>query len=214
MTRHDGQRGNTAAFPAPPDETTGGWAALARRIALGDAAAEAELAEQFHGRAYALALARLKRKDLAQDLAQDTIMTVLQALRTGQLREFDKLPAFVLGTARNLINNDRRKRGRDSAPMDDAVDPPADGDPLQTVIAGEERHLIRAALGRVSAVDRRILVLTLVEGMHPREIAPIVGLPVAMVRTHKSRAIRMIASEVDQLTRIPGSEHIPTGEED
>ena len=207
-----GERQDTAAVREPPDDTTGQSTSLARRIAQGDAAAEAELAERFHGRVRALALARLHNADAALDLAQDPMATVLQALRAGHLREADKLPAFVLGTARNLISNYRRKRDRGAVPMDDASirDPPADGDPAQAALAGEERELIRAALGRLGVTDRRILLLTLVEDLHPREIASIVGLSAQAVRTHKSRAIKAIADEIDRLTRIAGPEHIPT----
>jgi len=40
----------------------------------------------------------------------------------------------------------------------------------------------------LNALDRRILLLTLIEGMNPRDIAPIVGLKADVVRTRKARA--------------------------
>lgn len=214
MTPHDGRGEHPAAASEPLDDTTTEWADVARRIARGDSAAETLLAERFRGRAYALALAHLKRVDIAEDLAQDTILAVVRALRAGQLREVDKLPAFVLGTARNLINNRLRKRGHSQMPAGDEVDSPADGDPTEAAIAREQQDLIRAALRRVNALDRRILLLTLVEAMHPREIAPIVGLSAEAVRTRKSRAIQAVADEVDRLTRIPRPGHMATGEKD
>ena len=42
---------------------------------------------------------------------------------------------------------------------------------------------------------------TLVEGMKPREIAPRVGLSPELVRTRKSRAVRVLVERVEALSR-------------
>jgi len=65
----------------------------------------------------------------------------------------------------------------------------------------EQRRMVREALGRIDPRDRVILLLTLVEGMNPREIAPRVGLSPENVRTRKMRAIRQIAEELHKVSR-------------
>src|SRR4051812_46283252 len=78
---------------------------LVERIRQGDSAAEGELAAIFRQRIFVAAVARVRDREIARDLTQETLMAVIKSLRAGQLREADKLPAFIQGTARNLINN-------------------------------------------------------------------------------------------------------------
>ncbi len=69
-------------------------------------------------------------------------------------------------------------------------------------------QLIRESLGRLNALDRRILLLTLVEGLTPSEIAPIVGLTPKAVRSHKSRAVDAVAAEIETRGRKGRPDHI------
>jgi RNA polymerase sigma-70 factor (ECF subfamily) len=201
-------RHGTSAVGEPAEDETAPWAALGRRIARGDAAAEAELAECFHARVRVLATARLDGSDTAQDIAQETIVAVLKALRAGQVRELEKLPAFVLGTATNLINNHRRQRARSREAADAPPDPPGPGNPSLTILAAERDALVRKSIGRLSAVDQRILLLTLVDGLTPREIAPLVGLTPKTVRNRKSRAVDAVAADIQAHGRIRRESHI------
>jgi RNA polymerase sigma-70 factor (ECF subfamily) len=202
-------RGKPAAIPyGPPEDRAAFWAGLARRIMARDAEAEAEFAAHFYLRVRSLATARLHGSDAALDIAQETIVAVLQALRAGQLGDLEKLPAFVLGTATNLINNHHRKQARSREVGGDPPDLPGGVDPSQAVLAAEQDALIREALGRLNALDQRILLLTLVEGLNPREIAPIVGLTPKAVRSHKSRAVEAVADEIESRGRTRRRDHI------
>ena len=88
------------------------WKGIVRGILQGDDVAEQELVRHFHARVRVMAESRMHGSDAAQDIAQETMMAVLAAVRAGKLREAEKLPAFVLGTARNLVNNLCRKEAR------------------------------------------------------------------------------------------------------
>lgn len=186
------------------------WASLARRIAAGDAEAEAELAAVFYPRVRLFASVRLGGADTASDIAQDTILAVLQALRQGRLQNPITLPAFVLGTAHHLVSNHHRTVARSLEVLDDPPALPAEVDQDWAYFEGERRAAVRRALGRLNAIDRRILLLTLVEGLKPREIAPVVGLSAEVVRTRKARAVRAVAEEVERLTRKPPPRHLPS----
>ena len=74
-------------------------------------------------------------------------------------------------------------------------DPPnhvADYD-LESATAEQELSLVlRASFQALTAIDRRILLLTLAHGLNPRDIAPIVGLSAGAVRARKSRAVRAV----------------------
>jgi RNA polymerase sigma factor (sigma-70 family) len=185
------------------------WVSLARRIEQGDREAETELARQFYVRVRPMASVQLRWSDAAVDIAQETIVQALEALRAGRLREPEKLPAFVLGIARNLINNHKRKEAQSREVLERPPARPVDADPALARLDEQQRALVRAALARLVPVDRQILLLTLVEDRTPREIAPIVGLTPEVVRTRKSRAIKALAAEVEAVTRMPRPDHVP-----
>ena len=66
-------------------------------------------------------MARTRDGELARDLAQDALIALLQALRQGQLRDHERLPAFAHGIGRNIVNNFFRTRQREpqSTPLVD-----------------------------------------------------------------------------------------------
>ena len=188
------------------------WPSLVRRIERGDGTAETELAREFHQRVLTAASVRLNGSDAAEDIAQETLAAVLQALRAGALREPEKLPGFVLGIARNLINNHCRLEARRRGVVADVDELPERAAPADAeggaAFDEERRALVRQALAHLKPVDRRIVMLTLVEGMSPREIAPVVGLEPDLVRTRKTRAVRAIGRAIEKLTRKGRSDHL------
>lgn len=181
--------------------TPGDLSHVAERIRDGDPAAEDELVRQFSDRVRVFVAMRTRDREVARDLGQEVMMTVLTALRRGQLREADRLGAFVYGTARNVVNNflrtDRRNRPE---PLDPRL-AATTADPADEFEAGQRQNLVRRALARLHRADRRILLMTLVDGLKPGEIASRLGLTAEVVRARKSRAVRKIVERVEVLSR-------------
>jgi RNA polymerase sigma-70 factor (ECF subfamily) len=173
---------------------------LVDRVRQGDSVAEEVIVLRFDRRIRALAVNRTRDREVARDLAQETLIQVLSALRGGQLRDAEKLGAFIFGIARNVINNYLRSRGRQ--PVEEPIDD------LQ--IAGDEEDseladrmaMVRRALQRLDATDRRIMSMTLLEGWKPGEIAATLGLSVDVVRARKSRALKKVTDRVHRWLRI------------
>jgi RNA polymerase sigma-70 factor (ECF subfamily) len=173
---------------------------LAERIRSREPAAEEELVRQFSDRVRVLAVARTRDHEAARDLTQEVMLAVVLALRNGQLREAERLAAFVYGTARNLINNYLRSRGR--MPKEESIDTALDVASAPGPVENDERvALVRRAVRALHSTDRKILLLTLVEGLTPGEIAARLGLTSEVVRARKSRAVRKIAERVKRLSR-------------
>jgi RNA polymerase sigma factor (sigma-70 family) len=169
-------------------------------IASGSGPAEAAVVEFFAPRVRAMLRARLRQPDAVQDLTQETLVAVLVALRKGQLREADRLPAFVHGVARNLANNYLRGEVRRAeAPLDDEVVRRLAG----TAPVEEEarRALVARGLEAIAPTDREVLQLTLVDGLHPREIAQRLSLTSDVVRQRKARALKRLLAVVDPAGR-------------
>jgi RNA polymerase sigma factor (sigma-70 family) len=177
------------------------WVDLAGRVRRGDPSAEEELSRCFYPRIMAMAMVRLRDPEAAREIAQETLLAVVVALREGKLREPEKLPAFVSGTARNLVNGHLRslREGPKTVPLDPET--PSYLNLETEAELAEQRRRVRAALERVAPADRVILLCTLVDGMNPREIAFRVGLSVENVRARKMRAIRRVMEELRKVSR-------------
>jgi RNA polymerase sigma-70 factor (ECF subfamily) len=166
-------------------------ASLVARIRNGHEDAEARLVELF-SRPVRL-MVRVRGRSLEdEDVTQEVLMTAITAVRRGQLREAERLGAFVAGIARNVINNRLRSaRGPAFEPLtghEDAV--VAD---LRHEMAVRERlEMVRQALGGLAAQDRRILQMSLIDGLRASQIAEQLGVTEETVRARKSRALRRL----------------------
>jgi RNA polymerase sigma-70 factor (ECF subfamily) len=181
---------------------------LVSRIAAGDPQAESELVEHFAPRVRAMALVRTRDPDLAKDLMQETLLAVLQAFRKGQVRDSDRVAGFVCGVARNVINNhQRRSLKHPESSLDDetaiaatARDDDHDGQ--------ERRRLMARALGTLSPTDRQVLLLTLVDGLKPGQIAQKIGVSADVARTRKSRALKRILEVLEAQSQNAAADHL------
>jgi len=179
---------------------------LAERIGGGDPKAEEELAKRYGRAVFAIAAARLRDPEAAQDLAQEIVLAVLVALRAGKLRDADRLTAFVHATARNRINthiaNLQKERNRPPLP-----DSPPVVTPEERFEQSQRRALVRRALGRLNPQDRKILLLTLLDGLKPGEIAARIDISPERLRKRKSRALERVRQAVFEMSRTTGGEY-------
>jgi RNA polymerase sigma factor (sigma-70 family) len=181
----------------------GDLARVAERIRNGDGAAEEELVRQFNDRVRVFVSARTRDRELARDLGQEVMIHVLTGLRRGQLRDPERVGAFVYGIARNVVNNHFRTN-RDDRASEIAEELPAGTlSPAEEFEAGQRRTLVRRALRQLDRGDCRILLMTLVDGLKPGEIADRLGLTSEVVRARKSRALKRVVERVQELSRKP-----------
>lgn len=133
---------------------------LVRRIAAGEAAAEAEMVERY-SRGLTFMLRRMTgRPDLADDLHQETFRVVLERLRDRGLEDPGRLSGFLHRTARNLFLGDYRKQARRRMEALEESQPPPDPSPgqLDRAVLDEEAALVRRLLTELEPErDRRIL---------------------------------------------------------
>lgn len=176
-----------------PDLTEECQVSLAERVVAGDRDAENELVHLFSPRIFAMLCARTRDREASRDLLHDVLITVLGAVRNGQLRDPAKLASFVHGIARHLAQNHLRSRDTREQPMTEEPAAESAGDILE---ASERRDLIRQALGELDATDQDILIRTLVNGEKPGFIARALGLKSEVVRQRKSRATKRVAEFV------------------
>lgn len=183
---------------------------LAAAIASGDGEAERIFVLRYLAPVRTMLLARSRNPDLAADLQQDVMIEALCALRRRQLRDPSRLSAFVLGIARNVLNNHLRSSRRM-----EPLELPDDLPDLRLAAEEQERQdwqdRALRALAALDRVDRAILRMTLVDGMKPGAIAEHLRLNPEVVRQRKLRATRKVMEMVRIESQNPGSSHMPAG---
>lgn len=150
-----------AALVTRPLEVDPAIVELVGQIAAGDTAAEARLVE-LHQRGLRYMLLRLTGDpSTTDDLFQETFRIVLEKLRSGKLREPEKLAGFVRGIARNLwLAANRKQRRRGEGEGLDEAGPLPDPTPSseQRIQLREDRQRVHDLLAELkSARDREVL---------------------------------------------------------
>jgi RNA polymerase sigma-70 factor (ECF subfamily) len=162
---------------------------LARRVAARDGGApeaEAELCRRLGRRVRLYGLRHLRDAAAADDLVQDVLVLTLERLRSGRVREPDRLASFVLGACRLAVWNHRRGRRRREALLDRFSGVfPHQAEPDSVLL---DRSRLRDCLARLAERERSVLVLTFYAEEPSGAIAARVGLSPDNVRTVRHRA--------------------------
>jgi RNA polymerase sigma-70 factor (ECF subfamily) len=169
-------------------ESDGG---IARRVAEGadDAAlCEAELCRRFLNRARLYGLKHL-RFDVteAEDLAQQVMMVLLEALRSGKVEDFERVDRFMLGTCRNVAHSMRRRKARvEETRRQLTVELAGASTPPWDLV---ESRRVEECLAALPARESRLLFLLFQEGATASEAAESLGTTPGNVRVIHHRAI-------------------------
>lgn len=185
-------------------------ARLIRAIAQGDHDAEQEFAERYMAPVRAMLMARLRDPDLAGDLKQDVMIEALCALRRGQVQDPEKLSQFVLGIARNCLNNYFRTSRRVTA-VELPEELPDLSDNAGRREQMEQEQCALRAIESLDQIDRVILQMTLVDGLKPGAIADQLRLNPDVVRQRKLRATRRVTEFIRRESQKPFTSHIHAG---
>ena len=141
---------------------------------------------EFSSRIYYIALRKLRSKTAAEDVRNETLLRVIQALRAGTLRTPDALPAFVLGIARNVVLEELRKQNR----TDELGDRDFAGEIPEEPADPAVKRAIESTMDRLKPREKDILRLTYFDELSKEEISERLGILPDRVRLVKSRALK------------------------
>ncbi|HEU0015836.1 MAG TPA: RNA polymerase sigma factor [Longimicrobium sp.] len=167
-------------------------AALVARALAGDADAFEALLRRHHRAAYAVALAFTREPADADDVCQDAFVRAYE--RLADCREPERFAAWLAQIVRNRARNRLAYlRLRRALPLADVEHRPGGGaSPAADAERWELRRALLAALGKLPAVQREVVLLHDLEGWKHAEIAALVGCSEVMSRRHLSDARRVL----------------------
>ena len=152
--------------------------------------AEAELFRRMAPRVRLYGLRHLRDEQAADDLTQQVLITTLEALRAGRLREPEKLTSFVLGTCRMTVLDLRRGAQRKERLLEQF------GADLLAGARPSMPHLDHERLTRcvqnLKERERAVVVMTFYDEQTGSDVAGFLGVSEANVRVIRHRAIHQL----------------------
>jgi RNA polymerase sigma-70 factor, ECF subfamily len=165
-------------------------AALARRIASGDAAAEAELCRRVLPRVRAWGLKHLRDEAAAVDLAQHVVITLLEALRADRVEQIDRVGAFLVGICKRTLLSWRSSERLRSDLL--ARFGPALAEANEIHDTAIDRVKLKTCFDRLVPRARTVLALSFFAERSAEEIAAELSTSLGNVRVLRHRAIEQL----------------------
>lgn len=180
-------------------------AAIARGLKNQDPELLDHLIELYQHRLMRYLLFLTGKREVAEDLFQETWMRVL--LRGGQYNGKARFDTWLFTIARNLVIDLSRKRTMSS--LDEMSDAAEDGrafeiatdgpSPLEQFQIREDRAEVAEVLLKLDANYREVLVLRFHEEMSLEEIASVTRAPLSTVKSRLYRGLAALKPEIQHL---------------
>ncbi|MDR6320757.1 RNA polymerase sigma factor [Actinoplanes couchii] len=152
----------------------------------------------------AYALRRVDQPDDASDVVAETFLVAWR--RSRELPPEEEIRLWLYGVARRVLANHHRggtRRQRLGERLRQRLSAVVSRDPGGEV---PQRLAVRAALARLDETDRELMMLTIWEGLQPREVAEVLRMTPGAVRTRLSRARAKLRELVGDDPGSPGHE--------
>jgi len=164
---------------------------LVLRIGQGnDPEAESEVCRRMGPRIRLYGLRHLRDHAAAEDLMQQVLIIVLQALRAGRLREPEKLASFVLGASRLTILEIRRGTQRREKLLErfgpEALVPSSSWAPCL------DHDRLHGCVQGLKERERWVIVMSFYDEKTGADVAQFLGVSEANVRVIRHRAIHLL----------------------
>lgn len=179
----------------------------------GDGQAWVQLVSAYSGRVFGLIYKQCRDKELAEEIAQETFVKVVQKLTSNDgYREEGKFEPWLFRIAMNKLRDEMRRRGRQARPMDMspaatassneqasgwaaaesgvlAGGPSMPDAPLDQLDRAEQVTLLKQAIATLPEADQEVLHLRHTAGLSFAQIAETLDQPLGTVLARGHRAL-------------------------
>jgi RNA polymerase sigma-70 factor (ECF subfamily) len=171
---------------------------LVRRARDGDRRALETLVERYSARVSRLAAQLLTDIEDARDAAQESLLKLSTRLRQfrGECQFSTWLHRLVVNTCRDLADRQRLRRG-EALPEEDLREDD-ENDPSRLAQLADLRHELLQGLARLTADQRRVLLLRDGLDLSYEEIARIVRIPAGTAKSYVHRARKGLRRRLEE----------------
>ena len=153
-----------------------------------EAERERRFCQRYSNRIRCYGLRHLHDGVAAEDLVQQVLLVVLQALRDGRVKDVDNLDGYVFGTCRNTVMDMRRGDARRRRIADESA-ATALPEGYEPPWALADRARLDACLEQLDARARAVVLATFVDERDADDIGRSVGVSPGNVRVIRHRAL-------------------------
>jgi RNA polymerase sigma-70 factor, ECF subfamily len=189
---------------------------LLERARAGDARALAALVEQYQASVYRFGMKMCGNPEDAKDVLQDTLLAMARGVR--EFRGASSIATWLYAIARSYCLKKRRKstfapaveRSLDTEPTLETAElaSPAKG-PDEAVFGRQVERALEQAIAALEPGNREVLILRDVEGLSALQVAEVLGLGVAAVKSRLHRARLEVRAALAPLLDAPGEPQQP-----
>lgn len=180
--------------------------AIVERLRAGDTAAFDAVYEAFNGRLFTFLLRLARRRDVAEDLLEETWLRLVK--HAGRLRSDTSLGAWLFTVARNVHLSYVRSRLLEDSAADGLMTlwPFAANrtSPFELAAASELERRLERALASMPSASREVLLLVCVAGLDHAAAADVCGIAPETLRQRLHRARAALARALDADERREG----------
>jgi len=173
--------------------------ALVERLRGGDTTAFDAVYEAFHARLFTFLLRLSRRRDVAEDLLEETWLRLVKHAR--RLRPETRLGPWLFTVARHLhVSYVRSRILEDSATESLMALWPFSierSSPFEAAAASELQRRIERALASMPVTSREVLLLVAVAGLDHADAADVCGITPEALRQRLSRARALLARALE-----------------
>jgi RNA polymerase sigma-70 factor (ECF subfamily) len=148
---------------------------------------ERSVCSRYSNRIRSYGLCHLRDGAAAEDLVQQVLLVVLQALRAGRVKGVDNLDTYVFGTCRNMVMDMRRGDARQRRIADAAASVLPEGYELPWALA--DRSRLDQCLDKLEARARSVILATFIDERDADDVGRSLGLSAGNVRVIRHRAL-------------------------
>jgi RNA polymerase sigma-70 factor (ECF subfamily) len=154
------------------------------------------LMRQHQSMVFSLAYHFLHDRDGAEEVAQEVFLSLHRHLKNIQSPAH---AAFWLRrvTVQRAIDEGRRRARRPRVALEDVAEPAAVAAPQDPMLRDTLRRLILT----LAEAPRAVMILRYQEDLDPAEIAEILGMPVATVKSHLQRSLALLREKLARRSR-------------
>lgn len=172
---------------------------LHRVAAQQDKSAFAALYEHFGPRIKGFMMGKGADAELAEDLAQDTMITVW---RKAHMYSFEKgsVSTWIFTIARNRrIDWARKLKGMQFSDITELEQPSDDPHADEIVLGHQEAESVSAALERLPADQKQVISMAFMEDMTQQEISHRLSVPLGTVKSRMRLAYQKLSKSLESL---------------
>jgi RNA polymerase sigma-70 factor (ECF subfamily) len=161
-------------------------ATLLKLISQGDEDALVTLYTRYGRNLYGYALRVVGNREVAEDVLQDSLLTVWQKAET--FRGEGRVKAWLFAIVHNKAVKSFREK--ENAPLDDSAHDPEYSETTmdEKHLSRERKRLLCLGLEELSVEHRTVLELVFYQGMTMKEISQICGVPLGTVKSRLNYA--------------------------